>query len=112
MKLKKRVLNGMEVYESSGNVFADIGLPNPEKLLLKVQLTFEIEKAIRKLRLTKVQACERMDISPDKFSLMIRGHFPRISEHKLMQCLNRLGYDIVMTIKRTRKAKGFLRLAD
>ena len=50
-KLKTRIVDGVEVEESSGNVFADLGLPNAEQLNVKAGLVIQIIRAIRQLGL-------------------------------------------------------------
>jgi predicted XRE-type DNA-binding protein len=108
----KRIIEGLEVERSSGNVFADLGLPNAEKLKIKSGLVIEITKAVRKLGLTQEEAAQRMGITQPKVSGMLRGDFDNLSERKLMDCLNRLGYDIEIKIKPTKKqAVGHLMLA-
>lgn len=92
--MKKRVLDGIEVEVSSGNVFADLGLPEAGQLKIKSGLVIEITRAVRRLRLTQEEAGRRMGISQAKVSGLMRGDFSNLSEHKLMDCLNRLGYDI------------------
>lgn len=92
--MKKRVIEGIEIHESSGNVFADLGLPNPAKLLIKSGLVIKISEAIRKQGLTQVEVGERMGLPQAKVSLMLRGQFQNISERRRKDCLNRLGYDI------------------
>jgi predicted XRE-type DNA-binding protein len=46
----------IEVEKSSGNVFADLGLPNPEQELLKAGLTLEIYRILKARKLTQAQA--------------------------------------------------------
>lgn len=79
---------------SSGNVFADLGLPDAEQIKIKSGLVIEITRAVRRLGMTQEEAGRRMGISQAKVSGLMRGDFPNLSEHKLMECLNRLGYDI------------------
>ena len=79
---------------SSGNVFADLGLPDAEQLKIKSGLVIEITRAVRRLGLTQEEVGRRMGISQAKVSGLMRGDFSNLSEHKLMECLNRLGYDI------------------
>ena len=110
-KLETRIINGIEVTRSSGNVFADLGLPNPEKLKLKAGLVVEIIKAVRSLGITQAVAAKRMGITQPKVSGMLRGDFDNLSERKLMDCLNRLGYDIEIKIKPAAKPLGHLMLA-
>jgi len=109
--MKKSVINGVEVWESSGNVFADLGLPNAEKLKIKTGLVIEIRKAIRRLNLTQQEAARRMGITQPKVSDMMRGDFSNISERKLMDCLNRLGYDIEIKVKPAVEPAGHMTLA-
>ena len=97
--MKKRVIDGVEVQRSSGNVFADLGLPDADKLKIKTGLVIEIRKAIRQQGLTQHEAATRMGITQPKVSGMMRGDFSNLSERKLMDCLNRLGYDIEIKVK-------------
>ena len=109
--MKKRIVDGIEVEISSGNVFADLGLPDADKLKIKSGLVIEITKAIRRLNLTQQAAAERMGIPQPKISAMLRGDFSNLSERKLMDCLNRLGYDIEIKVKPCVGAVGHLVLA-
>ena len=109
--MKKRTIEGIDVEFSSGNVFADLGLPDAEKLKIKSGLVIEITKAIRRLNLTQAEAAERMGITQPKVSALLRGEFSNLSERKLMDCLNRLGYDIEIKVRLATKRVGHLKLA-
>ena len=109
--MKKRTIDGIDVEFSSGNVFADLGLPDAEKLKIKSGLVIEITKAIRRLKLTQAEAAERMGITQPKVSALLRGEFSNLSERKLMDCLNRLGYDIEIKVRPATKRVGHLKLA-
>lgn len=109
--MAKRVIEGVEIETGSGNVFTDLGLPDAEKLKIKSGLVIEIDRAIRKLGLTQEEAGHRMGIPQPKVSAMLRGDFTNLSERKLMDCLNRLGYDIEIKVKPTRRPVGHLTLA-
>ena len=109
--MQKRIVNGVEVLRSSDNVFADLGLPNAEKLKIKAGLVIEIRKAMRRLELTQQEAAQRMGIGQPKVSGMMRGDFSNLSERKLMDCLTRLGYDIEIKIKPSKSMPGRLVLA-
>lgn len=89
--MAKRLVEGIAVETGSGHVFADLGLPDAEKLKIKSGLVIEITRAIRKLGLTQEEAGRRMGIPQPKVSAMLRGDFSDLSERKLMDCLNRLG---------------------
>jgi predicted XRE-type DNA-binding protein len=109
--MKKRLIDGMEVHRSSGNVYADPGLPDAERLEIKTGLVVEISKAMRRLGLTQQEAAKRMGIAQPKVSDMMRGDFSNLSERKLMNCLNRLGYDIEIKVKPASAPVGHLKLA-
>jgi len=109
--MQKRIIDGMEVWSGSGNVFADLGLPDAEKLKIKTGLVVQIRKAMRALELTQQEAARRMGISQAKVSGMMRGDFSNLSERKLMDCLNRLGYDIEIKVRPAVKPVGHLTLA-
>ena len=109
--MKKRIIDGIEVQRNSGNVYADLGLPDAERLKIKTGLVVEIRKAMRRLGLTQQEAAKRMGITQPKVSDMMRGDFSNLSERKLMDCLNRLGYDIEIKVKPASEPVGHLMLA-
>ena len=109
--MEKRIIDGVEVQRSSGNVYADLGLADAEKLKIKTGLVIEIRKAMRQLKLTQQAAAKRMGITQPKVSDMMRGDFTNLSERKLMDCLNRLGYDIEIKVKPAVESVGRLMLA-
>lgn len=78
----------------SGNVYADLGLPDAEKHKNTTGLVIEIRKAMRSLGLTQQQAAKRMSTTQPKVSDIMHGDFANFSVRKLMDCLARLGYNI------------------
>ena len=112
---KRRVKNSeatqIAIEPSSGNVFADLGLPNAEQLKIKSGLVIEIARAIRRMGLTQEEAGLRMGIPEPKVSNLLRGDFANLSERKLMECLNRLGYNIEIKLTPASKPVGHRTLA-
>ncbi|MEY3669938.1 MAG: hypothetical protein RL258_1333 [Pseudomonadota bacterium] len=109
--MRTRLIEGVEVHSSSGNVFADLGLADAEKLKIKTGLVVEIRKAIKARSLTQQEAAKLMGITQPKVSDMMRGDFANFSERKLMDCLTRLGYDIEIKVRRAKAEVGHLMLA-
>ena len=109
--MKTRLVEGVEVHRGSGNVFADLGLADAEKLKIKAGLVIEIRNAMRSLGLTQLEAAKRMGITQPKVSDMMRGDFTNLSERKLMDCLTRMGYDIEIKVRRAKTGIGHLTLA-
>jgi predicted XRE-type DNA-binding protein len=109
--MARRMIEDIEIETSSGNVFADLGLADAEKLKIKSGLEIEITRAVRGLGLTQEEAGRRMGIAQPKVSGMMRGDFANLSERKLMECLNRLGYDIEIKVRPAAEPIGHLTLA-
>ena len=109
--MKTRLIDGIEVQQGSGNVFADLGLADAEKLKIKTGLVIEIRKAMCSRGLTQQDAAKRMGITQPKVSDMMRGNFTNLSERKLMDCLTRLGYDIEIKVRPAKAEIGHLLLA-
>jgi predicted XRE-type DNA-binding protein len=109
--MKTRLIDGVEVHQSSGNVFADLGLADAEKRKIKTGLVIEIRKAMKSGGLTQQEAAKKMGITQPKVSDMMRGNFTNLSERKLMDCLTRLGYDIEIKVRPAKAEVGHLVLA-
>jgi predicted XRE-type DNA-binding protein len=92
--------------KSSGNVFADLGLPNPEQELLKARLTLQIYKLVKERGLTQAQAGDLLGIKQPHVSALMRNRAGNFSVGRLMEFLTALGQDIRITVKPTRKAQG------
>lgn len=109
--MKKRVVEGMEISRGFGNVFADLELPDADTLQIKTGLVIEIRRAMHQQGLTQQTAATRMGLTQPKVSSMMRGDFSNVSERKLMECLNRLGYDIEIKVRPASARIGHLMLA-
>ena len=100
--------------ESSGNVFADIGLPNAEEHLIKAQLVFKIDTLLRVRRLKQVDAAKLLGVAQPDISKMLRGDFRQFSVERLMRFLVALGQDVDIVVKphRGKRTAAQLRVAD
>ena len=87
-----------DIEKSSGNVYADLGLPDAEEMLIKARLAAKIGEIIKHRHLTQQQAAEILAMPQSKISNMLRGNFRGISETKLIECLNLLGRDIQIVV--------------
>jgi predicted XRE-type DNA-binding protein len=84
---------------SSGNVFADLGLPNPEEALAKAELAQKIIVLIREKGLNQNQAAKVLGVDQPKVSALLRGNLTGFSLERLMRFLLRLGQDIKITVR-------------
>jgi predicted XRE-type DNA-binding protein len=94
------------ITKGSGNIFADLGLPNPEQELLKAQLTLQIYKIIKDRGLTQAQAGEILGIKQPHVSALMRNRSGTFSVGRLIEFLTALGHDVEIKVKPTRKAQG------
>jgi len=92
--------------EGSGNVFADLGLPNPEQELLKSRLTLQIYRIVKERGLTQARAGELLGIKQPHVSALMRNRAGNFSIGRLIEFLTALGQDVEITVKPTRKAQG------
>ena len=88
------------VEKSSGNVYKDLGLPNAGEMQVKAILAAKIGEIIKQRHLTQVEAAEVLGIVQPKLSCMLRGQFRGISEAKMLECLNKLGRDVEIVIRK------------
>jgi predicted XRE-type DNA-binding protein len=92
--------------ESSGNIFADLGLANPEQALLKAQLTLQIYKIIKQRALTQAQAGEILGVKQPHVSALMRNRAGNFSVGRLIEFLAALGQDVQITVRPTGKEQG------
>lgn len=102
----------IQVEQGCGNVFADIGLPNPEERLAKADLAIRISETIRSRRLTQTQAAHLLKIDQPKISRLFRGQLSGFSTERLMHFLTLLGRDVEITVKPAPRSRrqGHLRV--
>lgn len=97
--------NGYEI--SSGNVFADLSLPNPEERLAKANLAIQVNTIIKAKKLTQAAAAELLGIDQPKISALSTGKLSGFSLERLFRFLNILDQDITIHVtpkKRSKKA--------
>lgn len=90
---------------SSGNVFADVGLPDAEEYMAKAKLAMQIIGIIRERKLTQARAAQVLGIDQPKISALMRGKLDGFSTERLFRFLNELGRDIEIIVHP--KPQGF-----
>jgi predicted XRE-type DNA-binding protein len=109
---KKMKKNNPEVEPSSGNVFADLGFPNPEEELAKADLAIRIAQLIAEQKLTQKKAAALLGIDQPKVSALLRGKLEGFSTDRLLRLLNRLGQDVEIVIRPTRDDRASTRVVS
>lgn len=90
----------------SGNVFADLGFPQPEELLAKAELAHKITSIIKQQRLTQAQAARLLGIDQPKISALNRGRLSGFSLERLMRFLVLLGSNVEIVVKPKTRSRG------
>jgi predicted XRE-type DNA-binding protein len=110
MKHKSKKIRGriVRVTEGSGNVFADLGLPNPEQELLKAQLTLQIYTILKESGMTQIEIAKILGVQQPQVSLLMRNRVGNFSIGRLMEFLTALRQDVEITVRPTRKEHGAL----
>ena len=108
MKTKKKSV--APVSKGSGNVFADLGLPNPEQELMKARLTLQIYRIVTERDLTQREIGEIIGIPQPHVSALLRNRPGNFSVGRLLDFLTALGQDVEIKVKPTRKKQGEMSL--
>lgn len=93
---------------SSGNVFADLDLPNPDLALAKAELVQRIRDLILDRKITQVRAAQLLGLDQPKVSSLVRGSAAGYSLDRLFRFLNALGQRVEIKVGPT-KARGNLK---
>ena len=103
---RRRAVRGIPVEEGSGNVYADLGYADSDAMLVKAQLAAKIAEIARRRALTQAQTAEILGLTQPKVSALLKGRFRGISEHRLLECLTRLGRDVHIVIRPTPRSRS------
>ena len=96
-----------KIHRGSGNVFADIGVAHPERILARAQIMSRISEIIKGRGLTQKQASVLLDIPQSKVSCLMNGKLSMFSLDHLFELLNALDRDVEIIIKPKTKEEKF-----
>lgn len=83
----------------SGNIFADLDLPDPELLLAKAKLCAKISRIVRERKLTQKQAAKLMGLTQPNVSDLLNGRLDGFTLDRLFRCLDALGQEIEIIVR-------------
>src|SRR5205823_7947737 len=87
------------IERGSGNVFADLGLPNPDLALAKAELVQRIRELIAHQRVTQAHTAELLGLDQPKVSALVRGRVAGYSLDRLFRFLAALGLQVAITVR-------------
>lgn len=94
-----------DIEKGSANIFEDLGLPDTAEMQVKATLAAKIGEILKHRHLTQAQAAEILGMPQPKLSNMLRGQFRGISEAKMLECMNRLGRDVQIVVRKPSRSK-------
>jgi predicted XRE-type DNA-binding protein len=97
-----------KIIQSSGNVFADMGLPDAAELDTKARLGAAIHQVIERRRLSQSEIAALLRVNQPKVSALLNYKLEGFSVERLMRFLVALGQDVEITVKakpRSRSAR-------
>jgi predicted XRE-type DNA-binding protein len=89
----------IKIEESSGNVFADIGIENAEEYQAKAKIAYHICSIINDRKLTQLKAAKLLKIDQPKVSALMHGRLDGFSSDRLLRFLTSLDQDVEIVIK-------------
>jgi predicted XRE-type DNA-binding protein len=104
-KISAHTAKKEKIHNGSGNVFADMELPDADQRLAKAHLAHEIGRLIRQAGLTQAQAAARMGIDQPKVSALMRGRLKDFGADRLMRFITALDRDMLIQIRPPRDRK-------
>jgi len=113
---KQRVIKGISIEQcsgieqGSGNVYADLGYPDSEGMLVKARLVAKIAEIVQRRGLTQNRTAEILGLTQPRVCAILKGRFRGISEHRLLECLTRLGRDVHIVVKPVPRSRANGRL--
>ena len=103
--MKKR--KAIKFEEGSGNVFADLGLRNPDQLLARAQIGFHVFNILEARKLKQREIAEVLGIAQPDVSHLMNGHFSRFTTDKLLDFLKRLDRKVRIEVSRHHKGEPY-----
>ena len=97
MSTKRQKSSKVEV--GSGNVFADLGLKNADRLMTRSQIGFHVFKILQEQKLKQPEIASILGIAQSEVSHLMNGHFSRFTTNKLLDFLGRLGRKATIEVR-------------
>jgi len=97
--------NSEAVVQSSGNVFADLGLRDAGEKQTRVRLAVAINQIIEARHLSQTAAAHLLDINQPKISALVNYRLEGFSVERLMNFLNALDRDVEIVIRKKPRSK-------
>ncbi len=105
--MDKRKRQPIDFEVGSGNVFADLGVENADRLLARAQIGFHIFEILKQKKLKQREIGAILGIAQPDVSHLMNGHFSRFTTEKLLDFLKRLDRKVTIAVSPHRKGEPY-----
>lgn len=99
------------ITRGSGNVFADLGLPDADERQTKLKLAYALNAIMEEDRLTQAAAAAKLGLNQPKVSALRNYKLEGFSVERLMTLLNALDQDIEIVIRKKPRSRATARIS-
>ena len=101
----------IEFEESSGNVFADLGLEDADELQTRAMIGYHVLQIAKKKRMKQRELADLLHVKQAEVSHLLNGHFSRFTTDKLLDFLKRLNLKVTIQISPHKQGEPFQQVA-
>jgi predicted XRE-type DNA-binding protein len=101
----------IQVTEGSGNIFADLGLPDADELLTRAELGYSVRKILEKRGLKQAEIARLLRIKQPEVSNLLNGKYHLFSESRLFGFLNKLDQKVEIQVSEHYQGEPWQRVA-
>ncbi len=101
----------IEFEESSGNIFADLGLKDADALHTRGMIGYHIIRLLKDSDLKQREISDLLSVKQAEVSHLMNGHFSRFTTDKLFDFLKKLGQKITIQISPHNEGEPFQQVA-
>lgn len=101
----------IEFEESSGNVFADLGLENAEELQIRAKIGYHVIQILNKKKMKQRELSTLLNVKQAEVSHLLNGHFSRFTTDKMLDFLKRLNQKVTIQISPHKQGEPYQQVA-
>jgi predicted XRE-type DNA-binding protein len=105
--MRKKHQGAIEYEESSGNVYADLGLKDAEELAARAQIGIHVYTILKAKNLSQREMGKLLGIVQPEVSHLMNGHFSRFTTDKLLDFLKRLDWKVTIQLSKHKPGELF-----
>lgn len=110
-KMTASKITAAEITRGSGNVFADLGMPDAEERQTKLRLAYALNAVIDRTRLSQAAAAVRLGLNQPKVSALRNYKLEGFSVERLMTLLTTLDQDVEIVIRKKPRSRAAARIS-